>query len=77
MQLACIPPAISSNFVSYDATLLQVRILAVYCIIVWNTMTMIWTTFTKCIIKTVEDTKTGESAQPLETVAAQDSHESD
>ena len=32
---------------------------------------------TKCIIRTVEDTDTGESAQPLEPVAAQDSHESD
>jgi Na+-translocating ferredoxin:NAD+ oxidoreductase RNF subunit RnfB len=32
---------------------------------------------TKCIIRVVEDTKAGESAQPLETVAAQDSHESD
>jgi len=32
---------------------------------------------TKCIIKIVENTMTGESAQPLEAVAAQDSHESD
>jgi electron transport complex protein RnfB len=36
---------------------------------------------TKCIIRTVEDTvvdtDTGESAQPLEAVAAQDSHEND